>query len=74
MGLQETIKAGVRPVKKVKLGKLARHEERQFYLFISPWIIGFVLFDAGPIVASLLVSFTNWSLLETPKWIGSANY
>ena len=74
MELQETIKAGMRPAKKARLGKLARHEERQFYLFISLWIIGFILFDAGPIVASLIVSFTNWSLLEAPKWIGIANY
>jgi multiple sugar transport system permease protein len=70
----ESVQTSVRPAKKAKLGKLARREERQFYLFISLWIIGFVLFDAGPIVASLIVSFTNWSLLEAPKWIGIANY
>jgi multiple sugar transport system permease protein len=74
MQLQETVQAGARPTTKPRLGKLARHEERQFYLFIAPWIIGFILFDAGPIVASFIVSFTNWSLLETPKWIGFANY
>jgi multiple sugar transport system permease protein len=68
------VQTNVRPAKKARLGKLARQEERQFYLFISLWIIGFVLFDAGPIVASLIVSFTNWSLLEAPKWIGLANY
>jgi multiple sugar transport system permease protein len=74
MQLQETVKAGARPTAKSRLGKLARHEERQFYLFIAPWIIGFILFDAGPIVASFIVSFTDWSLLEAPKWIGFANY
>jgi multiple sugar transport system permease protein len=74
MELQETIKAGARPRKRVVLGKQARREEREFYLFISPWIIGFILFDAGPIVASFVVSFTNWSLLEAPKWIGLTNY
>jgi multiple sugar transport system permease protein len=58
----------------VKLGKLARQEELQFYLFISPWIIGFILFGAGPIVASALLSFTNWSLLSSPEWIGLGNY
>jgi len=53
---------------------MARREEREFYLFISPWIIGFILFGAGPIIASALISFTNWSLLSSPQWIGVANY
>jgi multiple sugar transport system permease protein len=74
MHIQERVQTSVLPAKKARLGKLARHEERQFYLFISLWIIGFVLFDAGPIVASLIVSFTDWSLLAAPKWIGIANY
>jgi multiple sugar transport system permease protein len=38
--------------------------ERSFYLFILPWIIGFVLFDAGAIIASFGISFTNWSALS----------
>jgi len=74
MQLQETVKASAQPRHNARLGKLARREEREFYLFVSLWIVGFVLFDAGPIVASLAVSFTNWSLLETPKWVGLANY
>jgi multiple sugar transport system permease protein len=57
-----------------KSGKLARREEREFYLFIFPWIIGLILFDAGPILASLVVGFTNWSLLEAPTWAGVQNY
>lgn len=57
-----------------KLGRLARQEEREFYLFISPWIIGFILFGAGPIVASAVISFTDWSLLSSPRWVGLANY
>lgn len=56
-------------------GKLARSEEKWFYLFISPWIIGFILFTGGPILASSYLSFThndpvNWP----PKWIGLENY
>lgn len=56
------------------LGPQARREEREFYLFISPWIIGFVLFGAGPIIASAVISLTNWSLLSSPRWAGLANY
>src|SRR5919112_101828 len=75
MQVQQSVeRRGTRAVAKPKLGKQARREEREFYLFIALWIVGFILFDAGPIVASLLVSFTDWSLLEAPKWIGIANY
>ena len=57
-----------------KLGKQARREEREFYLFITPWIIGFILFGAGPIVASFVISFTQWTLLTPPIWVGTSNY
>lgn len=73
MQLQQSIGQS-QPLGKPKLGKRALREEREFYLFILPWIIGFILFDAGPIIASFLISFTNWTILEPPKWIGAANY
>jgi multiple sugar transport system permease protein len=44
------------------------------YAFISPWIIGFLLFTAGPILASFLISLHSWSLLSTPDWVGLENY
>ncbi|HEY7033826.1 MAG TPA: sugar ABC transporter permease [Thermomicrobiales bacterium] len=59
---------------KVKLGKQAKREERIFYAFISLWLIGFILFDAGPIIASFFISLTDWSILGDPHWIGFANY
>ncbi len=59
---------------KSTMSKSARREELEFYLFISPWLIGFLLFGAGPIVASALISFTDWSLLSSPHWIGIENY
>ena len=34
------------------------------YLFISPWLLGFIVFFAGPIVASFLLSFTNWDIVS----------
>jgi multiple sugar transport system permease protein len=54
--------------------EMARKEERSFYLFILPWIIGFLLFDAGAILASFAISFTNWSALSAPAWTGTLNY
>ncbi|MEU0568792.1 sugar ABC transporter permease [Nonomuraea sp. NPDC005983] len=53
---------------------LARREARRFHLFVSPWLIGFVLFTAGPILAAVAISFTDWNLLKSPKWVGLANY
>jgi multiple sugar transport system permease protein len=44
------------------------------YIFISPWLIGFLVFAAGPILVSLFMSFTRWSLLSPPQWIGFDNY
>jgi multiple sugar transport system permease protein len=63
-----------RPREKVKLGRQARREELAFYCFILPWIAGFILFDAGPIVASFVISLTDWTMLRDPHWIGLTNY
>ncbi len=44
------------------------------YLFISPWLIGFVLFTLGPFLASLFLSFTNWQVVGRWNIVGLANY
>ena len=51
-----------------------QREALAFYLAVSPWLLGFVLFVAVPMVISLLVSFTRWDLLSDPEWIGLGNY
>lgn len=43
-------------------------------LFVSPWIIGFLVFVAYPIVASLYFSFCDYSVLSPPTWVGLYNY
>lgn len=54
------------------------HRSRQIwgFIFLSPWIIGFVAFTAFPIVASLILSFTNFNLNDARniQWIGFDNY
>ncbi len=53
----------------------ARREERIFYLFILPWLIGLVLFNAGPILGMLGLSFTDWRIsLDDLQFIGLENY
>ncbi len=43
-------------------------------LFISPWILGFLMFRVFPFLASLYYSFTFYPVLQSPKWIGIRNY
>ena len=45
-----------------------------FYIAISPWLLGIVLFTGAPLLASLFISFTNWDILTPPVWVGLANY
>lgn len=51
-----------------------RHRLISGLLFISPWIIGFLAFQVYPFFASLYYSFTFYSVLEAPKWIGLDNF
>ncbi len=51
-----------------------RREALQGYLYISPWFFGFLIFTAGPLVASLLISFTKWAFIDQPTFVGLANY
>jgi multiple sugar transport system permease protein len=44
------------------------------WLFILPWMIGFLFLVAGPMVASALISFTEWKILKPPEWIGLGNF
>jgi multiple sugar transport system permease protein len=44
------------------------------YMFFSPWLLGFIIFMAGPILYSLYLSFTSYNMLSTPKWVGILNY
>jgi multiple sugar transport system permease protein len=51
-----------------------RREGRQGYIFILPWIIGFVVFTAGPLLFSFFASFTNYDITSQMDFIGFANY
>jgi len=54
--------------------KTRQRETLEGYLAISPWIIGFLVFVFGPIVASLVLSFHKWNLLKPAQWVGLTNY
>src|SRR5580693_3996195 len=42
--------------------------------FAAPWLIGFAVFIAWPVIASAIYSFTNFDLFQSPRFIGVANY
>ena len=53
---------------------LARREALAGYAFVAPWIIGFLIFTIGPMLASLYFSFTRYNIIDPPQWVGLANY
>ena len=44
------------------------------YLFIAAPLLGFLIFSAGPLIASVVLSFFSWDLLRAPRWVGLANW
>ncbi len=44
------------------------------YLFISPWILGFVFFTLGPLLFSLTMSFHDWPVVGERTFVGFDNY
>jgi multiple sugar transport system permease protein len=56
------------------MGSLERREALTFYLLISPWLLGFLLFVLGPMIASLGLSLTRWDLLSPAEFVGLRNY
>lgn len=58
-----------------KLSKLERTENTAAYLFLSPWIIGIVVFLVIPLGMSLYAAFTRWTIINPPpRWIGLDNF
>ncbi|MBI1257384.1 MAG: ABC transporter permease subunit [Chloroflexi bacterium] len=56
------------------LSPARRKEAISGYLFISPWLIGFLVFFLGPVIASFALSFTDWNIVGSPTWVGLRNY
>jgi multiple sugar transport system permease protein len=43
-------------------------------IFISPWLIGFLVFTVGPFFSSVWLSFTSYDIVTPPRWVGTINY
>lgn len=63
----------------LELGRSRRHsrlairEAVDGYIFILPWLLGFVIWTAGPMLASFVLAFMRWNLFAAPTWIGLEN-
>lgn len=51
-----------------------RRDTRAALLFLSPWIVGFLVFTAWPVLYSGYLSFTDYDVLTDPRWVGLENY
>jgi ABC-type sugar transport system permease subunit len=63
-----------RPMAEAFQATNAHGEMLNGWLFLSPNLLGFLIFFAGPLLLSLYVSFTNWDAFGTRDWIGIQNY
>ena len=54
--------------------RIARQKMIRGLLFISPAIVGFLIFTLFPIITSLYYSFTNFNILQPARWVGLENY
>ncbi len=57
-----------------RIGRLDKSEAKWAYLFVSPWLFGFLLLTVGPMLASLLFSFAQYDVLNPARFIGLKNY
>jgi multiple sugar transport system permease protein len=64
---------GAKPAKR-RYSRARRRENLYGYLFMLPWLVGFLGLFIGPGLYSLYLSFTEYSVLGAPRWIGTANY
>ena len=51
-----------------------KREEKEAFMLLSPWILGFLVFTLAPILASLALSFCEYNILLTPKFVAFRNY
>ncbi|HZO89478.1 MAG TPA: sugar ABC transporter permease [Chthonomonadaceae bacterium] len=67
---------GRRPVRAGSATRRRRYwgQTLEGYLFVAPWIVGFVTFTVGAMLYAVWMSFQRWNLLAPPQFVGLANY
>lgn len=72
--LQSGAPAGERAATTPSLWARIWHNDAPGYLFLLPWLIGFLGLTIGPMITSFYLSFTDFDLLTSPDWVGANNY
>jgi multiple sugar transport system permease protein len=65
----ETSRRVIRP-----RSKAARRESLWGWALVSPTLLGLLFFTVGPFLVAIYISFTDWSLLGSPTWVGLTNF
>lgn len=67
-------KATTPATRRPSMSSRQRRKMLEGYLYLSPWIVGFFFFVGGPILFSVVISLTQYSVLAPPVFIGLKNY
>lgn len=73
MMASETTSVTIRPARR-GMSRARRRENLYGYLFMSPWLIGFLGLFVGPGLYSLFLSFTKYDVMSAPEFVGIKNY
>src|ERR671930_2527481 len=60
--------------RQARLGGTRRRTARAGLLFVLPWLLSLLLFTAYPVLTTLYLSFTDYNIVQPPRWIGWQNY
>lgn len=56
------------------IGRIVGNHNVQGYLYIAPWLFGFIVFGLKPLIELIYHSFTKYNLYLPPQWVGPKNY
>jgi multiple sugar transport system permease protein len=69
-----TTAPGASSMRRGRMSKMRKQDSRAALLFISPWILGFLIFTAWPVIYSAYLSLTDYDVINAPNFIGLDNY
>ncbi|GAB3397574.1 sugar ABC transporter permease [Humibacter soli] len=52
----------------------SKRDNKAAFFFLLPWLLGLIVITAGPMIASIWISLTNYNLIQSPQFIGVQNY
>jgi multiple sugar transport system permease protein len=72
--MAETALVAARGQRRRRLSPTRWRDARDGYLFVLPWLLGFVIWTAGPMIASIGIALTDWQIVTVPHFVGLANF